>query len=154
MADHSNRTIDYITYTKPEAYQAHTRRVSAGKVAKQSSKKAHAGNQAQQRSQQQEKDHTKAQESQEESNLQQMNNMTLHSRSPPPTGAAYGLHANADSQFPTDMRVRQPKFNAQYPSSAPAAFHSSEKKDIGSQGEIQIGIEPALTPSADVEMEC
>ena len=47
-----------------------------------------------------------------------------------------------------------PERVAKHPNSAPAALPSSSKKIAVAQGEIQIGIEPSLSPLFNIEMDC
>lgn len=150
----SNRTIDYIANAKPEAYQAHCRRVSATKVANRAPKEASGCHETQKQSQQETTQGTKTQNTHEDLDAQQMENMTLHRNAPSPTSSTYGLHSDLDSGLPVDLRQHQPKFNDQHPNSAPAILNSFDKKNTITQGEIQIGIEPALSPPTGVNMRC
>jgi hypothetical protein len=135
------------------AYQAHSRRVSASKAAVQ---------QQQQRQHQQEKqvqEHKKAENivSQENNNNNNNNNNAL----PLPCGcppsyesSAYDLRPDLEPALPVDLRQHKPKRSVQQPHSAPAVLPSTSKKMAIAQGEIPIGIEPSLSPSANTEIDC
>lgn len=121
----SNRTIDYLTAAKPEAYQAHSRRVSAAKMANQ---KQQQHQQEKQRQQHKEKDSNPS---------------------------AYNLRSDLEPALPVNLREHKPKCSCcQRPYSAPAVLPSTTKKMAIAQGEIPIGIEPSLSPLANAEMDC
>ena len=146
ITDFSNRTIDYLTAAKPEAYQAHSRRVSATKIANQKRQQA-----------QQEK--LGREQKEKESVMKKSENSVSHQKKdavPPPSheASAYNLHPDLERALPNDLREHMPKRVAQFPNSAPAVLPSSNKKMAIAQGEIPIGIEPSLSPLASTEMDC
>jgi hypothetical protein len=134
------------------AYQAHSRRVSASKAAVQ---------QQQQRQHQQEKqvqEHKKAENivSQENNNNNNNNNALPLPCGCPPSyeSSAYDLRPDLEPALPVDLRQHKPKRSVQQPHSAPAVLPSTSKKMAIAQGEIPIGIEPSLSPSANTEIDC
>ena len=130
ITDFSNRTIDYLTAAKPEAYQAHYRRISATKVAKQK------------------------QEQQQHEQEKNKNNALPRGYPPLHEPSAYNLRSDLEPALPIDLREHKPKRIAQQPTSAPAVHPSTSKKMAIAQGEIPIGIEPSLSPSATIETDC
>jgi len=68
--------------------------------------------------------------------------------------SAYNLRSDLEPALPINPRERKPKRIAQQPNSAPAVLPSTSKKMGIAQGEIPIGIEPSLSPSANNEMDC
>jgi hypothetical protein len=141
----SNRTIDYLTAAKPEAYQAHSRRVSASKAAIQK----------QQQQQHQQGKHAQEYKKTENRIPQQNNNNALPCGCPPSyESSAYDLRPNLEPALPFHHREHEPRRIHQQPHSAPAILPSTSKKMAIAQGEIPIGIEPSLSPSVNTEMDC
>lgn len=75
-----------------------------------------------------------------------------HVSSPEPL--AYNLQPNLDSGLPVNLREHQHKYNVQQINSAPAILNATAKKITFAQGEIPIGIEPTMSPMADMEEGC
>jgi hypothetical protein len=155
----SNRTIDYLTAAKPEAYQAHYRRISASKAANQPAKKSASDEHQEQQKHQQAKQglehkNESAQEKLEDSSLQQNINALACCHMESPESFAYDVQPDLDPSLPVNLRERLPKYTGRQPKSAPAVLHSRSEKTAIVQGEIPIGIEPSLSPLANMEMGC
>jgi hypothetical protein len=123
-----------LTAAKPEAYQAHYRRISATKVANQKQQQQH-----EQEKKEKEKDN---------------NNALPRGHLPSHDSSAYNLRPDLEPALPVDLREHKPRHSVQQPNSAPAVLPSTSKKMAIAQGEIPIGIEPSLSPSANNEMDC
>jgi hypothetical protein len=138
LTQSSNRTIDYLTESaaKPEAYQAHYRRISATKAANQKQQQA--------AKQQEAKHEPKQEQESKETALQKQQQQAM----------------NADLfGFSVNFGAQHPKFNGPFPASAPAAFASMDEHAAVVQGEIPIGVElplPSLplSPMRDLELGC
>ncbi|GAB7322870.1 hypothetical protein MBLNU13_g05423t1 [Cladosporium sp. NU13] len=126
-----NHTIDYLTAAKPEAYQAHSRRVSATKIANQ-----------------------KRQQAQQEKERREHKKKNSAASRPSHEPSAYDLHPDFERALPHDHPEHKPERISKQPNSAPAVLPSSNKKMAVAQGEIPIGIEPSLSPLSNIEMDC
>jgi hypothetical protein len=152
----SNRTIDYLTAAKPEAYQAHYRRISASKAASHDMKKSAIGEEQQQETKQKAQDYEggSTQKKQEEPPSQQGNNALTFRHRSSNEPFAYGLPPDLDHDLPDDIREHKPKYPGQQPKSPPAVLHSRSEKTTMAQGVIPIGIEPSLSPLTNMDTGC
>lgn len=133
LNEFSNRTIDYLATAKPEAYQAHYRRISATKIANQRAKEKSTSEEKSKQPQQQ-RSMNQDQGKENESDKKE--------------------HQDLETRLPIDLLEHRPNHNSQHPKSAPATFNTPDKKTTVAHGEIPIGIEPPLSPLANMEIGC
>jgi hypothetical protein len=153
-------------YVKPEAYQAHYHRVSAGRAADKQAEELAASREQQK---QKEMEVARKQRKQAEYEHHQYRKLLARHPEPPPppppsATLAYNWRSNCNPDGPLDEGEYQPNYvdscDPKYryekqPLSAPATRPVTSKKSSStSQGDIQIGYDQASNSTPGAEMGC
>jgi hypothetical protein len=150
-------------YVKPEAYQAHYRRISASKAADMQAQELAASQEQQKQEEMEEARKERKQAEYEHHQYKKL--LARHPAPPPPTASlAYNWRSKCDPDGPPLSEDEyQPNYvdpcDPQYryetrPLSAPVTRPATVKKISSGDGDIQIGYEQAANSGPDAETGC